>query len=57
MNLNDAFPNSRKIYLHGQHHPELRVPMREIQLTNGDTFITYDTSGGYTDPKITTDVE
>jgi phosphomethylpyrimidine synthase len=57
MKLTDAFPNSRKIYLTGQLHPSVRVPMREIELTNGDTFVTYDTSGCYTDSQVTLDVE
>ncbi|MEE8162081.1 MAG: phosphomethylpyrimidine synthase ThiC [Acidobacteriota bacterium] len=46
-------PASRKIYIEGT-EPELRVPMREISLTDtsqegGDTFLVYDTSGPYTD--------
>ncbi len=37
-----AFPSSRKVYVecHG-----VRVPMREITLTNGETVRVYDTSG------------
>ncbi len=38
----EAFPNSRKVYVDG---PGVRVPMREIALTNGETLRVYDTSG------------
>jgi phosphomethylpyrimidine synthase len=34
----------------------LRVPMREVRLTNGDSIVLYDTSGPYTDPEVKTDV-
>ncbi len=56
-------PNSRKIYVEGTLHPDIRVPMREITLSptttgfNGSSESTpnapvtvYDTSGPYTDP-------
>ncbi len=46
---------SRKAYASGS-HPSIRVPMREIALTNGETHVVYDTSGPYTDPAMTTDV-
>src|SRR5947208_16974405 len=29
---NSSFPNSRKIYLSGKIHPDVRVPFREISL-------------------------
>lgn len=51
-----SYPASKKIYCHGQHFPDIRVGMREIQLTNGDSLTLYDTSGAYTDPTITTKV-
>jgi phosphomethylpyrimidine synthase len=50
-----AFPGSRKTYLQGT-RPDLRVPMREVELTTGDTVVLYDTSGPYTDPSLRTDV-
>ncbi|MGY1843994.1 phosphomethylpyrimidine synthase ThiC [Modestobacter sp. SYSU DS0875] len=50
-----AFPGSRKTHLAGS-RPDLRVPMREVQLTTGDSVVLYDTSGPYTDPGISTDV-
>src|SRR5690348_2128911 len=44
-----------KTYAQGS-HDSIRVPMREIQLTNGERHTVYDTSGPYTDPSVTTDV-
>src|SRR5690606_20225614 len=35
---------------------DLRVPMREILLSNGERVRLYDTSGPYTGPSVTTDV-
>ena len=38
-----AFPSSSKVYVDG---PDgVRVPMREIALTNGETLRVYDSSG------------
>jgi phosphomethylpyrimidine synthase len=45
----------KKIYAIGS-DPTIRVPMREIGLTNGETHVVYDTSGPYTDPNVATDV-
>ena len=50
------FPASRKTHASGQLHPQLRVPMRDVALTNGETVTLYDTSGPYTDPAVTIDV-
>jgi len=44
-----------KTYLQGS-RPDLRVPMREVRLTTGDSVILYDTSGPYTDPTYDADV-
>ncbi|GAB4326014.1 MAG: hypothetical protein Kow0059_22290 [Candidatus Sumerlaeia bacterium] len=64
-------PGSRKIYVPGKIHPDLRVPMREILLaasesaaertagrdsTGAPAIVVYDTSGPYTDPAVTIDV-
>src|SRR3954471_23267732 len=49
------FPGSRKTYLQGS-RPDLRVPMREVALTTGDSVVLYDTSGPYTDETLRTDV-
>ncbi|SNS38746.1 phosphomethylpyrimidine synthase ThiC [Actinomadura mexicana] len=48
-------PAARKTYLQGS-RPEIRVPMREVPLTNGDVVVLYDTSGPSTDPEQETDV-
>ena len=59
------FPNSRKVYVTGS-RADIRVPMREIALAptvtdNGERqntpFYVYDTSGPYTDPDITIDIQ
>ena len=50
------FPASTKSYLSGSIHPELRVPVRDIALTNGEQVSVYDTSGPYTDPAAKIDV-
>ncbi|MEY9863724.1 phosphomethylpyrimidine synthase [Catenulispora sp. GAS73] len=47
---------SSKTYLSSDARADLRVPMREIALTNGDSVVLYDTSGPYTDPEVRTDV-
>ncbi|MBX6767681.1 MAG: phosphomethylpyrimidine synthase ThiC [Actinomadura rubrobrunea] len=46
---------ARKTYLVGS-RPDIRVPMREVPLTNGATVVLYDTSGPYTDPDHVVDV-
>ena len=50
------FPASRKVYVPGQLHADLRVPVRDIALTNGEQVSVYDTSGPYTDPDAVIDV-
>ncbi len=55
-----ALPASRKIYVSGEQHADVRVPMREISLheTSGEPpQVVYDTSGAYTDPDATIDLE
>ncbi|MCA9798687.1 MAG: phosphomethylpyrimidine synthase ThiC [Cyanobacteria bacterium HKST-UBA04] len=52
----DPFPASQKCYVSGALYPTLRVPMREITLTDGQRFVVYDTSGPYTDPDQVVDV-
>jgi len=49
-------PGSSKIHLAGVLHPQIRVPMRRIDLTNGEHVIVYDTSGPYTDSSCSVDV-
>jgi phosphomethylpyrimidine synthase len=55
--LNRAISHSRKIYVSGEQFPDIRVPMREIQLTNGKSFIVYDTSGVYSDGSVSIAIE
>lgn len=58
------FPASKKIYVTGS-RPDIRVPMREIQLTptkteagtfENEPIKVYDTSGPYTDPDFQADI-
>ncbi|MDO8330039.1 MAG: phosphomethylpyrimidine synthase ThiC [Fluviicoccus sp.] len=60
----EQFPASRKIYVEGS-RPDIRVPMREISLTDTPTalggeknapVIVYDTSGPYSDPDVQVDI-
>jgi phosphomethylpyrimidine synthase len=48
-------PGSRKTHLPGP-RPDMRVPMREVVLSTGDTVVLYDTSGPYTDPAHVADI-
>jgi len=53
-------PASRKVYARPEAAPELRVPVREIVLTEAAAeppVPVYDTTGPYTDPEVTIDVE
>ncbi len=52
-------PASRKIHVAGRRHPELRVAMREIDLSPAagePPLRVYDPSGPYTDPAVTIDI-
>ncbi len=50
---------SSKIYTSPEGHEDVRVPFREIALTDPEqpTFRVYDSSGPYTDPQASIDVE
>ena len=53
-------PASRKVYVNGELYPDLRVPVREIDLhptAEEGAVAVYDTTGPYTDPDISIDVE
>ena len=60
-----SLPNSRKVYISGKIHPEIRVPFREISLAPTKTMSgeievnepvrVYDTSGPWGDPTVTVD--
>src|SRR5436190_825715 len=52
----EPFPASRKVHVPGALHPQLRVPMREVALSNGESASLYDTSGPYTEPEAMIDV-
>ena len=51
----EPFPASRKIHIAGS-RDDLRVPLREVRLTNGEVVSLYDTSGPYSDPAVEIDV-
>jgi phosphomethylpyrimidine synthase len=61
----NTLPNSKKVYLAGQVHPDVRVPFREISLAPTKTMSgamevnepvrVYDTSGPWGDPSVTLD--
>jgi len=51
----EPFPASSKTWLRGS-RADLRVPVREVRLTSGETVVLYDTSGPYTDPHAAIDV-
>ena len=53
-----SLPSSKKIYVKGSLHPEIRVPMREVTLSgeNAPVYV-YDTSGPYTDPNAKIDIK
>ncbi len=50
-------PASRKVYSSPNADPDLRVPLREIQLSEGGGFPVYDTSGPYSDPEAKINVD
>ena len=54
-----AIPGSRKIYVAGARHPDLRVPFREVALhpsANEPPVRLYDPSGPYTDEAASIDI-
>ena len=51
----EPFPASRKSYIQGS-RADMRVPVREVTLTNDEVVSLYDTSGPYTDPEVSIDV-
>jgi phosphomethylpyrimidine synthase len=63
----DTLPNSKKVYVAGKQHVDLRVPFREISLAPTKTMSgkievnepvrVYDTSGPWGDPSFRGDVE
>jgi len=67
----EPFPGSEKIYVSGEIHKDIKVAMRQINLTDSEAMFTkgefikekneavvvYDTSGPFTDPSIKIDVK
>jgi phosphomethylpyrimidine synthase len=63
----EQLPNSKRVYVAGKIHPDVRVPMREIELTPTKSYTgaiepnepvrVYDCSGPWGDPKFTGTVE
>jgi len=51
----EPFPASTKSTITGS-RADLRVPVRDVQLTNGENVSLYDTSGPYSDPSADIDV-
>ena len=49
-------PGSRKVYSSPDGRADVKVPFREIALSDGTSFRTYDTSGPYTDASARIDV-
>ena len=72
ISTNPISPKSKKVYVSGTIHPDIRIPFREISLStptpangngNGNhrendesSLIVYDTSGPYTDPNLKIDI-
>ena len=53
----DSIDNTfAKEYINSTNREDIRVPVKKINLTNGDKLSVYDTSGPYTDPNIVTDI-
>ena len=55
-----AFPASRKVHRQGSLHPDIRVPMREVELHPSalePSVTLYDSSGPYTDPEVAIDID
>ena len=64
----EPFPNSKKVYVSGKIHPDIKVAMREIEVSSGvaskngngkskETIRVYDTSGPFTEPAVDIDIE
>lgn len=47
--FNDPQNASEKVYVNGELHPDVRVGMRRINLTDGEHIDLYDTTGIYTE--------
>jgi phosphomethylpyrimidine synthase len=54
--VEQAKGRTRRIYGVSERDASVRVPMREVELTNGERHVLYDTSGPYSDPDVALDV-
>jgi phosphomethylpyrimidine synthase len=55
----EPFPASKKYYVEGELYPDVKVAMRQIELSEGageEDITVYDTSGPYTDPSVDIDI-
>ncbi len=52
----EPLTGSEKVYVQSENMPDVRVPMRKINLTDGTDITIYDTSGAYTDSTMDIDV-
>ncbi|HLF17896.1 MAG TPA: phosphomethylpyrimidine synthase ThiC [Candidatus Omnitrophota bacterium] len=52
----EPLSGSKKIYRTPPRHPGIRVPFREVALTENPPVCLYDTSGPYTDPSVHIDI-
>jgi phosphomethylpyrimidine synthase len=48
--LDTAFPASERVYIQGQIHPSVQVPLREVSTKDGMRTRVYDTRGPWGDP-------
>src|SRR5215831_14598963 len=54
--LDTALPASKRIYISGKVHPDLRVPLREIDVSQNPPVRVYDTRGPWGDTNYHGDV-
>ena len=53
-------PSSEKTYIESEKFDDVKIAMRQINLSKGSekkSFIVYDTSGIYTDPKLSNNID
>lgn len=54
-----SLPSSKKVYISGKEYPDIKVPMREIELSAAaeePNLRVYDTSGAYSDDNVNIDI-
>ncbi len=56
LDMSKYYPNSIKVHQTGILFPNIEVPMRQINLTNGDNITVYDTAGIYTQSEARIDI-